>query len=59
MEDIIITFFMLMFAILLFLLKIVFYVYEKIRNGVLAIKRLWLVMIERVYPSLGSGEWEF
>lgn len=47
-EDIIITFFMLMFAILLFLLQIVFYVYEKIRNGILALRRLWGFMRQRV-----------
>ncbi|MFW9627729.1 MAG: hypothetical protein ACMV1K_13465 [Sulfurospirillum sp.] len=48
MEDIIILFFMLMFAIVLFLFKIAFYVYEKIMTGILTLRRLWVGMKESV-----------
>ncbi|WP_158508955.1 hypothetical protein [Sulfurospirillum sp. UCH001] len=47
MEDIIILFFMLMFAILLFLFEIAFYIYEKIRAGILSLRRLWVEMRNR------------
>ena len=59
MEDIIILFFMLMFAILLFLFKIAFYIYEKIIAGILSLRRLWMDMKKRVNPILGKGREDF